>query len=63
VEDEYLEVDEYDEMLADPNGFSVKKLWPRISHTLPPISGLAQMLGRDRLARRYTNYSREIKNR
>jgi len=35
--------DEYDEVLADPNGFAVKKLWPRISTTLAPISGMSQM--------------------
>ena len=23
---------EYDEMLADPNGFAIKKLWPRICY-------------------------------
>ena len=43
VEGEYMMQDEYDEMLADPNGFTVKKLWPRISSTLAPISGMAQM--------------------
>ena len=42
VEGEYMMQDEYDEMLADPNGFTVKKLWPRISSTLAPISGMAQ---------------------
>jgi len=43
VEGEYMMQDEYDEVLADPNGFTVKKLWPRISSTLAPISGMAQM--------------------
>jgi uroporphyrinogen-III decarboxylase len=43
VEGEYMKAEEYDEMLADPNGFAVKKIWPRISSTLAPISGLAQM--------------------
>jgi uroporphyrinogen-III decarboxylase len=43
VEGEYVRQDEYDELLADPEGFAVKKLWPRISTTLGPISGLAQM--------------------
>ncbi len=43
VEGEYMMQDEYDEALADPNGFAVKKLWPRISTILAPISGIAQM--------------------
>lgn len=43
VEDEYVKQDEYDEMLTDPNGFVVKKLWPRVSRTLAPLSDLAQM--------------------
>jgi hypothetical protein len=43
VEREYMLQDEYDEMLADPSGFAVKKLWPRIATTLAPISGVAQM--------------------
>jgi uroporphyrinogen-III decarboxylase len=42
VEGEYVKQDEYDELLADPEGFAVKKLWPRISTTLGPISALAQ---------------------
>ena len=43
VENEYMRQDEYDEVLADPNGFTLKKLWPRISSTLAPLSGMAQM--------------------
>jgi uroporphyrinogen-III decarboxylase len=43
VEGEYMMQDEYDEALANPNGFTVKKLWPRISTTLAPLSGIAQM--------------------
>lgn len=43
VEGEYMMQDEYDEVLADPNGFTVKKLWPRISSSLAPISLMAQM--------------------
>jgi uroporphyrinogen-III decarboxylase len=43
VEGEYMMQDEYDEVLTDPNGFAVKKLWPRISTTLAPISGMSQM--------------------
>ena len=43
VEGEYMIPEEYDEMLADPNGFAVKKIWPRISETLAPISAMMQM--------------------
>ncbi len=43
VEGEYVKQEEYDELLADPDGFAVKKLWPRISNTLGHVSGLAQM--------------------
>ena len=43
VEGEYMMQDEYDEVLADPNGFTVKKLWPRISSSLAPVSGMAHM--------------------
>lgn len=38
VESEYMLQDEYDELLNDPNGFVVKKIWPRISETLVPVS-------------------------
>ena len=43
VENEYLKADEYDEMLNDPNGFAIRKIWPRISTTLAPIAGMMQM--------------------
>jgi len=43
VEGEYMRQDEYDEMLANPNGFAVKKLWPRVSSTLAPLAGMAQI--------------------
>jgi uroporphyrinogen-III decarboxylase len=43
VEGEYMMQDEYDEVLSDPNGYAVKKLWPRISNVLGPISGMSQM--------------------
>ena len=43
VEGEYMMQDEYDEVLKDPNGFAVKKLWPRISSVLGPLSGMTQM--------------------
>ena len=43
VEDEYMKQDDYDEVLADPNGFAVKKFWPRISTTLAAVSDMAQM--------------------
>ena len=42
VEGEYMTQDEYDEMLNDPNGFAVRKLWPRISTTLASVSGMIQ---------------------
>jgi uroporphyrinogen-III decarboxylase len=43
VEGEYMLREEYDEVLTDPNGFAVKKLWPRISAALVPLSGMSQM--------------------
>ncbi len=42
VEGEYIKQDEYDEVLKDPNGFAVKKLWPRICSTLAPLGEMAQ---------------------
>jgi uroporphyrinogen-III decarboxylase len=41
VEKEYMLQSEYDEMLADPNRFTINKLWPRIATTLEPLSRLA----------------------
>ena len=43
VEKEYMLQNEYDEMLADPNGFAIKKLWPRIATTMEPLCLLYQM--------------------
>jgi hypothetical protein len=43
VEGEYMMQNEYDAVLADPNGFAVKKLWPRISTVLGAVSEMAQM--------------------
>jgi hypothetical protein len=43
VEKEYMLQNEYDELLADPNGFAVKKLWPRIATTMGPLGRLFQM--------------------
>jgi len=40
VEDEYMRADEYDEFLADPNGFTVRKIFPRIASNL---AGFAQV--------------------
>ncbi|HUK78761.1 MAG TPA: uroporphyrinogen decarboxylase family protein, partial [Thermoleophilia bacterium] len=34
VEDEYMRPDEYDEFLADPNGFTLAKIFPRIASGL-----------------------------
>jgi uroporphyrinogen-III decarboxylase len=42
VEAEYMKEEEYDEMLSDPHGFAVKKLWPRISTTLAPLGEMAK---------------------
>lgn len=42
IEGEYMMQEEYDELLADPNGFTVKKLWPRVSNTLTPVSEMLQ---------------------
>ena len=41
VEGEYMRQDEYDEMLADPDGFAVKKMWPRVATNLAPLSAIA----------------------
>jgi hypothetical protein len=38
VEAEYMLQDEYDEMLADPAGFTVRKLWPRVAPALAPAA-------------------------
>ena len=43
VEKEYMLQSEYDDMLADPNGFALKTLWPRIAATMEPLSRLAQI--------------------
>lgn len=43
VEGEYAKQAEYDEMLANPNSFAVKTLWPRIAKALTPISDMMQM--------------------
>ena len=42
VEGEYMLQDEYDEMLADPAGFAVRKLWPRVAPALAPAAALRQ---------------------
>lgn len=44
VDGQYMFANEYDEMLADPNGFAIKKLWPRVSSTLAPISNVVNLL-------------------
>jgi hypothetical protein len=43
VEGEYMLQDEYDEALADPNGYAVRKIWPRISSMLSSVSAMTQM--------------------
>lgn len=42
VEAEYMLQDEYDELLADPAGFAVRKLWPRAATTLAPLGAAAR---------------------
>jgi len=42
AEGEYMKRSEYDEILSDPNGFAIKKLWPRISTVLGGISVMTQ---------------------
>ncbi|SJZ70603.1 uroporphyrinogen decarboxylase family protein [Selenihalanaerobacter shriftii] len=41
VEDEYMKADEYDELIADPSGFWMRKYLPRIFGSLTPWSQLA----------------------
>jgi len=41
VEGEYMLQEEYDEMLADPAGFAVRRLWPRVARTLAPVGTAA----------------------
>jgi uroporphyrinogen-III decarboxylase len=43
VENEYMLQSEYDELLADPNGFVVNKLWPRISTTMGLFGRLTEI--------------------
>ena len=42
IEGEYMLQEEYDEMLANPAAFAVKKVWPRVATALAPASALAQ---------------------
>jgi uroporphyrinogen-III decarboxylase len=44
VEAEYMLQDEYDEMLADPAGFVVRTLWPRVAPALRPAAVLGRSL-------------------
>ena len=44
VEGAYMRQDEYDEMLSDPNGFVIRKMWPRVCTTLRPLSAIARHL-------------------
>ena len=41
VEGEYMLQEEYDELLADPTGFAVKKVMPRVAGKLAPLAALA----------------------
>ena len=45
VEGDYMKQDEYDEALADPAGFAIKKVWPRIMAFNEVPQGLAHMPG------------------
>ncbi len=45
VESEYMLQSEYDELLADANGFVVGKLWPRISTIGGQFAGLTKLGG------------------
>ena len=38
VEKEYLLADEYDQFLADPNDFTMRVLWPRMTDGLKPLA-------------------------
>ena len=40
VEGEYMTADEYDDLLADPDGFTIRKLMPRMSRLLEPLAEL-----------------------
>lgn len=41
IEGEYMTEDEYDELLSNPEGFTLRKLLPRISRLLGPLEDLA----------------------
>lgn len=41
VEKEYLLADEYDQFLANPNDFTMRVLWPRMTAGLEPLAGMA----------------------
>ncbi len=38
VESEYMKGDEYDAFLADPGGFTVRRIWPRLATALEPLA-------------------------
>jgi len=40
VENEYMKADEYDAFLADPGGFTVRRIWPRLATALEPLAKL-----------------------
>ena len=40
IEGEYMSGDEYDDLLADPDGFTIRKLMPRLSRLLEPFAEL-----------------------
>jgi uroporphyrinogen-III decarboxylase len=40
IEDEYMRADEYDDLLANPEGFTIRKLMPRLARLLEPFADL-----------------------
>lgn len=40
IEDEYMTVDEYDDLILDPTGFWIRKYLPRVFGTLGPLQAL-----------------------
>jgi hypothetical protein len=43
VEGEFVKQDEYDEMLTNPDLFTIFKFWPRIAKTMAPLEELSKM--------------------
>lgn len=43
-ESEIMLAEEYDRFLADPEGFTMRVLWPRVSQTLEPLQGFPPLI-------------------